>query len=141
MFIYDTLSHYDELPAVPIQYTTCRDYSHLCRHRGLRQIVHDPSNESERIITLETPNPFSSSAAVTYYEVPLIHENRLDLIAQELLGSSQYRWVLAYFNGISDGYTVKEGQVICCPKNLSTLFNKGEVLSPINPLQLNLGTE
>ena len=141
MFIYDTLDHYDELPHVPIQYTTCRDYKHLCRHRGLRQLVHDPSDEASRFISLETPNPFSSNADVIFYEVPLIYENRLDLIADKLLGSSQYRWIIAYFNNITDGYTVKEGQVIACPKNISTLFNKGEVLSPINPLQLNLGTE
>lgn len=141
MIIHDTLTPYDTLPYVPIQYTTCRDYNHLCRHRGLRQIVHDPSNEETRLISLETPNPFVSNTEVTYYEVPLVHENRLDLIAEKLLGSSQYRWVIAYFNNIEDGYSVKEGQLIACPKNISTLFNKGEVLAPINPLQLNLGTE
>lgn len=141
MITYDALGHYDELDYIPIQYTTCREYNHLCRHRGLRQVVHDPSNEENRFISLETPNPFTSYSEVIYYEVPLIHENRLDLIAQELLGSCQYRWVLAYFNGIEDGYSVKEGQLIRCPKNITTLFNKGEVLAPINPLQLNLGTE
>lgn len=139
--IYDTLGHYDELDYVPIQYTTCRDFKHLCRHRGLRQVVHDPSNDDNRFISLETPNPFTSSTEVTYYEVPLIHENRLDLIAEKLLGSCQYRWVIAYFNNIEDGYTVKEGQIIRCPKSISSLFNKREVLAPINPLQLNLGTE
>lgn len=141
MRLYDTLGHYDLLDHVPIQYTVCRDYPHLCRHRGLRQVVHDPQDEENRFIALETPNPFETHAEVTYYEVPLVHENRLDLIAEKLLGSSQYRWVIAYFNGISDGYTVKEGQVIRCPRNISILFNRGEVLSPISPLQLNLGTE
>ena len=137
----DTLGHYDELPHVPIQYGTCREYEHLCRYRGLRRLVHDPENQETRFVSLETPNPFTSNAEVTFYEVPLIHENRLDLIAETLLGSVQYRWVIAYFNHISDGYTVREGQVIMCPKNITSLFNKGEVLAPINPLQLNLGTE
>ena len=141
MKYYDTLGSYDELDHIPIQYGTCRDYSHLCRHRGLRQVVHDPSNESDRFVALETPNPFRTNADVTYYEGPLVHENRIDLIAEKLLGSTQYRWIIAYFNNISDGYTVHEGQVICCPKSISALFNKGEVLAPINPLQLNLGTE
>lgn len=141
MKIYDTLQPYDQFEHVPIQYGVCRDYSHLCRHRGLRQIVHDPQDENSRFITLENANPFTSNVEITYYEVPLAHENRLDLIAQKLLGSVQYRWIIAYFNGISDGYTVKEGQIIKCPKNISSLFNKDEVLAPINPLQLNLGTE
>lgn len=141
MKYYDTYNPFDELYHVPIQYTTCRDYEHLSRHRGLRQIVHDPSDEDNRFISLETPNPFVTHSQVTYYEVPLSEENRLDLIAQKLLGSSQYRWVIAYFNNIEDGYTVHEGQLIRCPRNISVLFNKGEVLAPINPLQLNLGTE
>lgn len=141
MKIYDTLQPYDQLTYTPIQYAVCRDFNHLSRYRGLRQLVHDPSNEENRLITLETPNPFESNAEVIYYEVPLVEENRLDLIALKLLGSSQYGWVLAYFNRIEDGFTCREGQVLMCPKNISVLFNKGEVLSPINPLQLNLGTE
>lgn len=141
MQYFDTFGSYDELDHVPIQYGVCRDFKHLSRHRGLRQLVHDPSSEDERFITLETPNPFEPHSEVTYYEVPLIHENRLDLIAEKLLGSVQYRWVIAYFNNIEDGFTVHEGQLIRCPKSISPLFNKGEVLSPINPLQLNLGTE
>ena len=141
MKYYDTLQPYDKLDYVPIQYTVCRDFNHLSRYRGLRQIAHDPSNEDNRFIALETPNPFISNAEVIYYEVPLVEENRLDLIAMKLLGSVQYGWVLAYFNHIEDGYSCKEGQVLMCPKNISVLFNKGEVLSPINPLQLNLGTE
>ena len=138
---YDTLHPYDKLIYTPIQYTVCRDYDHLCRHRSLRQVVHDPSSEENRFIALETPNPFISNVEVTYYEVPLTKENRLDLIAEELLGSVQYRWVIAYFNKIEDGFSCREGQILICPKNISVLFNKGEVLSPINPLQLNLGTE
>lgn len=141
MKYFETLTPYDELPHVPIQYGVCREYDHLCRHRGLRQLVHDPENQENRWVALETPNPFLTQSEVVFYEVPLVHENRLDLIAQKLLGSVQYRWVIAYFNNIADGYTVKEGQIIRCPKNISVLFNKGEVLAPINPLQLNLGTE
>ena len=141
MKIYDTLQPYDNLEYVPIQYAVCRDFNHLCRYRGLRQLVHDPSSEENRLVTLETPNPFESNAEVIYYEVPLVEENRLDLIALKLLGSSQYGWILAYFNKIEDGFTCREGQVLMCPRNISVLFNKGEILSPINPLQLNLGTE
>ena len=141
MKYYTTLGPYDEFEHVPIQYGVCRDYSHLSRYRGLRQVAHDPSNETTRFIALETPNPFQTTTEVSFYEVPLTEENRLDLIAQKLLGSVQYRWILAYFNRIPDGYTVHEGQVLMCPKNISALFNKGEVLAPINPLQLNLGTE
>ncbi len=141
MKYYSTTVPHEYLDYTSIQYGVCRDYNHLCRYRGLRQVVHDPSNELERFIALETPNPFQSTTEVTFYEVPLIHENRLDLIAEKLLGSSQYRWIIAYFNRISDGCTVHEGQVIMCPKNISSLFNKGEILAPINPLQLNLGTE
>lgn len=141
MKLYDTLQPYDNLPYTPIQYAVCRDFNHLSKLRGLRQVVHDPSSEENRFITLETPNPFESNVEVIYYQVPVTEENRLDLIALKLLGSSQYRWVLACFNKIEDGYTCIEGQVIICPKNISSLFNKGEVLSPINPLQLNLGTE
>lgn len=141
MKIFDTLGQYDEIDHVPIQYGVCRDFNHICRYRGLRQLVHDPQNEDERFVSLETPNPFTTYADVTFYEVPLMEENRLDLIANRLLGSAQYGWILAYFNRIEDGYTVHEGQVIMCPKNISVLFNKGEVLAPINPLQLNLGTE
>ena len=141
MNYYDTLTPYDKLEHIPIQYTVCREFDHISRYRGLRQVVHDPSNESQRFISLETPNPFASNADVVYYEVPITEENRLDLIALKLLGSVQYRWVIAYFNHIEDGFSCKEGQVLVCPKNISVLFNKGEVLSPINPLQLNLGTE
>lgn len=141
MIYYNTLTPYDETPYVPIQYGVCRDFDHLCRYRGLRQVVHDPSNEEARFIALETPNPFQTNVEVTFYEVPYSEENRLDLIAEKMLGSAQYSWILAYYNNIIDGYTVHEGQVLACPKNLSALFNKGEILSPINPLQLNLGTE
>lgn len=141
MRFYNTIEPYDEIEHVTIQYGVCRDYNHLCRHRGLRQVVHDPSNEEERFVALENANPFETHSQVIYYEVPLVHENRLDLIAEKLLGSVQYRWVISYFNKIEDGYSVKEGQIIVCPKSISQLFNKGEVLSPINPLQLNLGTE
>lgn len=137
----NTLEPYDRLDHVPIQYGTCRDFDHLSRYRGLRQVVHDPSNELTRFIALETPNPFESNTDVIFYEVPIVEENRLDLIALKLLGSVQYRWVIAYFNKIEDGYTCKEGQVLICPKSVTALFNKGEVLAPINPLQLNLGTE
>ena len=141
MIYRDTIGSYDYVPHVPIQYGVCRDFKHLSRYRGLRQLVHDPSNETYRFVALENPNPFLTNSEISYYEVPLEYENRLDLIAYKLYGSPNYSWILSYFNHIPDGFTVREGQVICYPKNISILFNKGEILSPINPLQLNLGTE
>ena len=92
-------------------------------------------------MSLETPNPFNSHCEVEYYEVPASRENRLDLIAYEKLGSARYSWIISYFNQIDDGFTVREGQKLAIPKSISSLFDSGEILATINPLQLNLGTE
>lgn len=137
---YNTLIPYQVIEHKGIQYTNCRDFHHISRCQSLRQVIHNPS-EDDRFIALESPNPFQSKMDVTYYEVPAHEENRLDIIAYKTLGSAQYAWVIAYFNSIDDGFTCREGQTLSIPKNLSSLFNTGELLAPINALQLNLGSE
>lgn len=140
MKIYNTLTPYNTVEYGGIQYTTCRDYSHISRYKGLRQVIHNP-NSFDRFITLETPNSFESSIDVIFYDVPSTEENRLDIIANRFLGSASYSWIISYFNGIEDGFTVREGQRLKIPKNVSSLFNKGEILASVPALQLNLGTE
>lgn len=137
----DILQPYAEIDYGGIQYGTCRDYDHVSRYKKLRQVAHNPDNIEERYIALETFNPFESGVDVIYYQVPQIEENRLDIIAEKLLGSSKYSWILSYFNKLADGYTVRSGQTIMCPKSFSSLFGNNEILSSINPLQLNLGSE
>ena len=137
---YNTLTPFHVIKYKGIQYTTCRDFKHISRHKGLRQVIHNP-DDSSRFMALETPNPFKSQTEVMYYEVPSTEENRLDLIAYKFLGSAQYSWIIAYFNGIEDGFTVNEGQRLAIPKSISSLFNKGEVLASVSPYALNLGSE
>lgn len=138
---YDTLTPYAEVEHKGIQYGVCRDFNHICRYRRLRQVVNNPNDAEERFITLETPNPFETHTDVTYYEVPTSEENRLDIIAYNTLGSAQYAWVIAYFNGIQDGFTAYPGQRLAIPKNIVQLFEKGECLASVSPTTLNLGTE
>ena len=137
---YNTLIPYRVIEHTGIEYTVCRDFNHISRYKGLRQIVHDPTSYS-RFITLESPNPFSTSAEFEYYEVPLSEQNRLDLIAYKFYGAAQYSWIIAYYNGIEDGFTVLEGQKLRILKNFTTLFSKGELLAPIPAMQLQLGSE
>lgn len=137
----DILVPYDELEYMGIEYAVCRDYSHISRYKGIRQVVHNPSDSSQRFIAPEVTNPFRSNIEVIYYEVPTSRENRLDLIANEKLGSANYSWVIAYFNNIADGFTVKAGQILKIPKRFTDLFGNGEVLQSISPLALNLGSE
>nr|DAW85900.1 MAG TPA: baseplate wedge protein [Bacteriophage sp.] len=139
--VYDINHPYQEIPYEGIQYTNCRDYGHISRYKGLRQVVHNPDNTDERYMALETVNPFTTNADVDYYEVPSRYENRLDIIAYEELGSASYAWVIAYFNNIEDGFSVHEGQLIKIPKNISSLFNSGEILQTVPALGLNLGSE
>ena len=68
-------------------------------------------------------------------------ENRLDIIANQFLGSSSYAWIIAYLNNIEDGFSVSEGQRLAIPKSISSLFNTGEILQPIPATSLNLGRE
>ena len=137
---YDTLKPYRVIDHKGIEYTVCRDYNHISRYKGLRQVVHDPSS-FERFITPETPNPLLSNAKFIYYDVPRTEENRLDLIAQRFFGSAQYSWIISYFNDIADGFTVNEGQRLRILQNFTDLFNKGELLASIPALQLQLGEE
>lgn len=139
--VYDINHPYQEIPYEGIQYTNCRDFGHISRYKGLRQVVHNPDNTDERYMALETVNPFTTNADVDYYEVPSRYENRLDIIAYEELGSASYAWVIAYFNNIEDGFSVHEGQLIKIPKNISSLFNNGEILQTVPALGLNLGSE
>lgn len=141
MQFFDTLRPFDILDYKGIQYGVCRDFNHVSRYRRLRQVVHSPADQQDRFVALETPNPFETHAEVVYYKVPATEENRLDIIAYRFLGSANYAWSLAYFNGIEDGYTVHEGQTIMLPRTITQLYNKGECLASVSPLTLNLGTE
>lgn len=141
MKFYNTLTPYKTIDYDGVQYTTCVDYSHISRYKGLRQVIHSPNNFEARFIALETPNSFTTHCDVLYYDVPADEENRLDIIANKFLGSASYVWVLAYFNHIEDGFTVREGQRLQIPKTLTTLFNDGEILASIPATTLNLGSE
>lgn len=137
---YNTLVPYCTVKHTGIQYAVCRDYNHISRYKGLRQIVHN-SNDNDRFIALETANPIVSNAKFIYYDVPATEENRLDLIANKFFGSPQYSWIISYFNDIEDGYTVSEGSRLKILKNFTDLFNTGNLLAPIPALILNLGSE
>ena len=137
---YNTFHPYREVEHTGIDYTVCRQFNHISRYRGLRQVVHDPSS-FDRFITLETQNTFQTNAEFDYYEVPRVYVNRLDLLSLKFYGSAQYGWVIAYLNEIQDGFTVKEGQRIRYLKNFTDLFNNGELLASIPAMQLNLGSE
>ena len=139
-YLNSTVESYAVVDRDAIQYTYCRDYDHVSRYRGLRQVVHQ-GQSPDRYIALESPNAFETHSNVVYYTVPANLENRLDIISQELLGSPDYKWVIAYFNGIADGFTVREGTTLQIPKSVSSLFESGEVLAPIAATKLNLGTE
>lgn len=138
---YNTCIPYKKLEHEGIQYSVCRDFDHISRYRNIRQLIHCPDS-TERFVALETPNPFKTNDTnVSYYEVPYAEENRLDVIAHKWLGNSNYKWIIAYFNGIEDGFTVLTGQKLKIPNSIFDLFNKNEMLSAISPHTLNLGSE
>lgn len=137
---YNTFHPYEVIEHTGIDYTVCRQFDHISRYRGLRQVIHDPESY-DRYITLEIQNTFSTNSEIGYYEVPRIYVNRLDLLSQKFYGSAQYGWVIAYMNGIQDGFTVREGMKIKYLKNFTDLFNNGELLASIPAMQLNLGSE
>lgn len=139
-YLNSTIEAYSEIERDDIQYTYCRDFNHVSRYRGLRQVIHQ-GQSPDRYVALESPNAFETHTNITYYTVPANRENRLDIIAQELLGSADYKWVIAYFNGITDGFSVREGMTLMIPKTVSSLFETGEVLSPVPATKLNLGSE
>ena len=136
----DLTKPYKVLEHEGIAYSTCRDFNHISRYRNLRQVVHCPDT-IYRYVTLETVNPFVTHTEVKYHEVTVPETNRLDLIAEKELGSATYGWVIAYFNSIEDGYTVREGQKLVIPDSVTALLNNGEILAPVSALRLNLGEE
>ena len=138
----DLTTPYKTLKFTGIVYSTCVEYSHISRYRNLRQVVHSPDDTANRCVTLETPNPFVTDCEVRYHEVTMPEINRLDLIAQEELGSASYSWVIAYFNKIEDGYSAREGQKLIIPeKGITQLLGQGEILAPITSLKLTVGEE
>lgn len=139
--IKDLTQPYKTADYTGIAYSTCVDYDFISRYRNLREIVIGPNSE-EKFTLLETVNPLvTNNLEIIYHVVELSEENRLDLIANKYLGSATYSWVIAYFNKIDDGYTVREGQTIIIPKTITALFSNGEILAPITALKLNLGEE
>lgn len=142
MYILNTLAPYEEIDYKGIQYTTCREFNHISRYRGLRQVIHCPLDIKERFISLETPNSFKTSKIeVVWHEVLGTEVNRLDLIAEKYLGSATYSWVICYFNEIEDGFTCRLGQNLKIPKSITDLMRKGEALQPVTALTLNLSSE
>lgn len=138
---YNTLTPYKELPSDPIQYGVCRDYSHISRYRSLRQVIHN-TEPVDVFVSLETPNPFVTNLNnMRVHEVLYEEENRLDIIAEKYLGSASYSWIIAYVNDIEDGYTVRAGQKLKIPHNITELMQSGELLQSIPAMQLNLGSE
>lgn len=137
---YDTTTPYKVIDNDGIQYTVCRDYDHISRYRGLRQVIHEGSTDN-RYMALESPNPYATNVDVVYHDVSTSEENRLDVIAKQYLGSASYAWIIAYFNQIEDGFTIFPGQRLAIPTNLTSLFSKGEILAPVSALTLNLSSE
>lgn len=140
MKVHDTYYPYRTIERDPIQYSYCVDYGHLSRYRALRQIIHQGLSE-DRFVALETVNPFGTASDMKSYVVPSHLENRLDIIAQQQLGSATYAWIIAYVNRIADGFTVLEGTRLQIPTSITGLFNKDELLAPIDATKLNLGSE
>lgn len=142
MQIQNTLIPYEEIDYKGIQYTTCRDFNHISRYRGLRQVVHSPQEIADRFIALETPNGFeTSNISVIWHTVLGVEVNRLDVIAEKYLGSASYSWVIAYFNHIEDGFTCYLGQQLKIPKSVTDLMRSGEILQSVTALTLNLSSE
>jgi len=134
----DLTKPYKKIDSDGIQYGYCREFDHISRYKGLRQITH---SDETRFITLELVNNYQKNVEVVYHVVTSAEEDRLDLIAHQYLGSSEYSWVIAQFNEISDGYTVHEGTVLQIPVSITSLFRKGEVLASVSPFLMNLGEE
>ena len=142
MFILNTLSPYQEIDYKGIQYAPCRDFSHISRYRGLRQVIHSPLDVEDRFLALETPNAFvTSNTDVIWHEVLGVEVNRLDLIAAKYLGAASYAWVIAYLNQIEDGFTCRLGQKLKIPKSITDLMRQGEILQSVTALTLNLSSE
>lgn len=50
------------------------------------------------------------------YVVPSYEENRIDLIANKLYGSSSLYWVLCYINNIADPLKIEAGRILFVPE-------------------------
>lgn len=140
MKFQETFTEYAEVERDPIQYTYCNDFKHISRYKCLRQVIHQGLSP-DRYIALETTNPFGTNANMSTYVVPANRQNRLDLIANDLLGSATYAWIIAYINKIEDGFTVLEGQELLIPSSITQFFEKGELLASVTATKLNLGSE
>ena len=139
--LHDTTKPYKFIDSRGIEYTVCKDFDHISRYKRLRQIIHYLEGTA-RFMTLEIQNSYNyEDIEIEYYVVDVVHENRLDLISYEHFNTTSYSWIISYINGISDGFTVFEGQILMIPTNLSDLFKSGCVLSAVSPTALNLGTE
>lgn len=142
MMILDTSTVYKELDYKGINYTNCRDFPYISRYRGLRQVIHSPEDTDIRFTSLEIPNAIGGEHInFVWHEVVETEVNRLDLIAYKYLGSAQYNWVIAYYNGISDGFTCNTGEKLRIPSSISELMKDGELLQTVPVLTLNLGSE
>lgn len=138
--LHDTTKPYKVVDYKGIEYTVCKEFDHISRYKRLRQVIH--YLESNRFITLETQNSYDySNLEIEYFIVPNELENRIDLISYKYFNSTSYSWVISYINGIQDGYTVYEGQVLMIPIHITDLFKSGGVLSAVSVTSLNLGTE
>ena len=142
MYIQNTLVPYSQIEYKGIQYVNCRNFNHISRYRGLRQVIHSPRDAQDRLVSLETPNTFvTSGIEYIWHEVTGVEVNRLDLIANKYLGSATYSWVIAYFNEINDGFTCRLGQRLRIPKSITQLMRPGEVLQSVTAITLNLSSE
>lgn len=142
MFILNPTEPYSVLEHKGITYSSCRDFNYISRYRGLRQVIHSPEDLDDRLVALESPNPFvSTNLEVKWHEVTNDEENRLDLIAFKYLGSAQYGWVIAYFNTIEDGFSCYNGQKLMIPTGITDLMKSGEILQNVTALRLNLSSE
>lgn len=142
MYILDTNNPYKKLDYKYIAYSVCKDYNHISRYRGLRQIVHSPEYQDERFISHESSNPIIyKDIPVIWHNVLVDEVNRLDIIAQRYLGSAQYAWVIAYFNNIEDGFTCNAGQNLKIPKTVTDLMKAGQILQSVPATSLNLSFE
>ena len=76
MYIQDTTQPYKVLDYKSITYTSCRDYDNLNRYKGLRQLIHSPNTPIDRLMTLESPNPFQAkNVDVIWHTVTEMEEN------------------------------------------------------------------
>ena len=124
MFVLNTLSPYEELDRKGIQYS-----------------VHNPE-DSDRFVALENANPVvENNVQFVYHNVTPDEENRLDVIAQNCLGSASYSWAIAYFNNIQDGFTCRPGQKLRMPRSIVDLMTTGNIMESVPAVQLNLGSE